>query len=112
VRVGGRDLELVEVVEDIELGEVERGVVVASMRVLENDKVEPSAAALATGCDADFVTDLLELLAELVQLFGGEGTTMSRQISLAGADNVVNLRSNASGVCLHYTNDLLDRAPS
>lgn len=31
VRVGGGNLQLVEVVEDVKLGEVERGVVVASV---------------------------------------------------------------------------------
>lgn len=108
VRVGSCDLELVEVVEDIELGEVERGVVVASVRVLEDDKVEPSAAAFAAGCDADFVTDLLELLAECVQLLCWEGSAALRQLLYICTNDMGSLRSNTGGVCLHYTNDLLN----
>lgn len=73
VAVAGGDLELVKVVEDVELGEVERGVVVAGVRVLDDDEIEPAAAALAARRDADLVPDLLELLALGVELFGWEG---------------------------------------
>lgn len=75
VRIRGCNLELVEIVKDIELGEVERSVVVASVRMLKDNKVEPSAATLATCCNADFMTNFLKLLADFVQLFGGEGAT-------------------------------------
>lgn len=112
MRVRRCDLELVEIIEDIELGKVERGVVVASVRVLEDDEIEPSATALATGCDTDFVADLLELFTDFVQLLGGEGATVSSQFPVHVAGNVADSRSNTGSVCLHYTNDLLDRAPS
>jgi hypothetical protein len=55
VGVGCRNFELVKIIQDVELGEVNGSVVVAGVRVLDNDEVEPATAALATGCDADFV---------------------------------------------------------
>ena len=78
VRVGCRNFEFVKIVEDVELGEVDGGVVVAGVRVLDDNKVEPAAAALATGCDANFVAYRLELLAQLVQLLSREGSTVVR----------------------------------
>lgn len=67
------DLELVKVVEDVELGEVDGGVVVAGVRVLDNDQIEPAAAALTAGGYTDFMADLLELFAEGIELLGREG---------------------------------------
>lgn len=72
--VGYGDLELVKVVEDVKLGQVDGGVVVASVRVLDDDEVEPAAAALAAGCYADFVADGLEFITKLVELLGWEGS--------------------------------------
>jgi hypothetical protein len=95
VRVCSCNLELLEVVEDVELGEVEGGVVVASVRVLHDDKIEPSATAFATCCNTDLVSDLLELLADLVELFGGEGTA-----------------TNTGGVSLDHADDVLDGSPA
>jgi hypothetical protein len=43
--------------------------------VLEDNEIEPTATALATGCNTDFVANLLKLLTVFVQLFGGEGAT-------------------------------------
>jgi hypothetical protein len=71
--VGGSDLELGEGVQDVELCQVERGVVVAGVRVLEDDEVEPAAATFAACCYADFVADGLEGLADAVELFCWEG---------------------------------------
>ena len=42
-----RDLELVEVVEDIKFGQVDGSVVIAGVRVLNNNKIEPTAASLS-----------------------------------------------------------------
>lgn len=112
VRVSGGNFELVEVVENIQFSEVEGGVVVASVRVLKNNEVEPSATALAAGRDTDLVADLLQLLANFVELFGGEGATVSCQLQTFCAGSFVDLRSNAGSVCLHYTNDLLNRTPA
>jgi hypothetical protein len=43
------------------------------VRVLEHNEVEPATAALAACCYADFVAYLLELFANFVELFCGEG---------------------------------------
>ena len=77
--VGGCDLELVKVVEDVELGQVDGGVVIAGVRMLNDDEVEPAAPALAAGGDTDFVADGLELFADGVELFGGERAAVGRR---------------------------------
>jgi hypothetical protein len=84
------NLDLVKVVEDVQLGQVEGGVVVDGGRVLEENKIEPSAATAATSGDTDLAADSLELLADLVDLLSGEGTT-----------------TNSGLVCLDDTDDLL-----
>ena len=66
--------KLIEVIKYVELRKVERGVVIASVRVLEDNEIEPSAAALTACCDTDFVAHRLKLLAKLVQLFGRKGS--------------------------------------
>ena len=70
-------LDLFKIIEDIQLGQVNGRVVVAGVRVFHNDEIEPTAAARATSRYADFVTYLLELLAECVELLSGEGTAIS-----------------------------------
>jgi hypothetical protein len=77
VRIRRCDLDLFEVVEHVELGQVEGGVVVDGVRVLYHDEIEPAAAAFAARGYADFVADLLQLLAYFVQLLCWEGTTAS-----------------------------------
>jgi len=73
VRVRCGNLEFFEVVEDVEFGEIEGRVVVAGVRVFDDDEVEPAAASFAACCDANFVADLLELFAYFVELFCWEG---------------------------------------
>lgn len=68
------DLDLIEVVENVELGEVQRGVMVDCLRVAREDEVEPTAATTAASRDAKLLTGLLELLANLVELLRGEGS--------------------------------------
>lgn len=87
------DLDLLEVVENVQLGQVDRVVPVDRVGVLDENQVEPSAAALAAGGHAELTADLLQLLAHLVQLLGRERT---------GAD--------AGGVGLDDTNGLPDLA--
>lgn len=77
VRVADGDLELVKVVEDVELGQVDGRVVVAGVRVLDDDQIQPAAAPCAAGRDADLVAYFLQLLAELVELLCGEGAAGS-----------------------------------
>jgi len=85
------DLDLVEVVKDVELGQVQRGVVVDGLGVAAQDEVKPAAAAATAGGDAKFATGALQLVAVFVELFGGEG---------AGADT--------GGVGLDDTDDVGD----
>jgi hypothetical protein len=87
------DLDLLEVVENVQLGQVDRVVPVDRVRVLDEDQVEPSAAALAAGGHTELATDLLQFLAELVQLLGRERT-----------------RADAGGVGLDDTDGLPDLA--
>lgn len=86
--VSDTDLDLVKVVEDVELGQVQRGVVVDGLGVAAQDEVEPAAAAATAGGDAEFLTGALQLVAVFVELFGREG---------AGA--------NTGGVSLHNADD-------
>lgn len=72
--VRDRDLDLVEVVEDVELGQVQGRVVVDGVGVAGQDEVEPAAPATAAGRDAEFLTHALQLVADLVELFGWEGS--------------------------------------
>jgi len=85
------DFDLIEVVEDVELGQVQRGVVVDSLGVAAQDEVEPAATAATAGGDAEFTSGSLQLVAVFVELFGGEG---------AGAD--------AGGVGLDDADDMSD----
>lgn len=89
------DLELVEVIQDVQLGEVDGRVVVARVAVLDDHEIQPTAAALPAGGDANLVADLLQLVAVGVELLGGEGP-----------------RADARGVGLHDADDLADGAPA
>lgn len=40
--------------------------------MLDNNEIEPAAAALATCCNANFVADRLQFVTEFVELFGWE----------------------------------------
>jgi hypothetical protein len=66
VGVADGDLDLVEVVEDIEFGQVQRRVAVDLVGVLDDDEIEPAAAAAAAGGYAEFAADFLEFCAVLV----------------------------------------------
>jgi len=89
--VGDANLDLIEVIQDIELGEVERSVVVNGVGVAGEDQIEPAATTTTTGCHAKFPADLLKLVAIFIQLLARERS---------GA--------NTGGVGFQYTNDRLD----
>ena len=59
VHVLGRDLDFSEVVEDVELGEVERVVAVDERGVLHDDEVEPAATSTAASRGAVLAADFL-----------------------------------------------------
>lgn len=87
--IGSGDLDGVEVVEDVQLGQVHGCVVVHVVRVTDDNQVEPTAAALAAGGDTKLAANDLQLLAVGVQLLRGERTA-----------------ANARGVGLDDANDL------
>ena len=90
-RVLCADLDFLEPVENIELGQVERGVPVDHGRILHDDQVEPSASTTTAGRDSPFGTDFLQLSTDVVELFGRERST-----------------AHTGGVGLDDTNDALD----
>lgn len=71
--VRNADLDLVEIVEDVEFGQVQGRVVVDCLGVTGEDEIEPTAAAAPAGSDAEFLACDLQLLADFVELFRGEG---------------------------------------
>lgn len=87
--VGGTDLQLLEVVEDIKLGQVEGSVVVDGGRVLEKDQVEPTTSPFPASGDANFSANGLELLSDLVDLLGWEWTATDS--GLVGLDHTNDL---------------------
>lgn len=82
------------------------------MGVLDDDKIEPAAATFAAGGYTDFAANFLELLAYFVELFRGEGTARMCQLVCIVISISNSLRSYTRGVCLHHTDDLLERPPS
>ena len=91
VLVGNGNLDGLEGVEDIELGEVKGSVVVDGSRVLEDNKIEPAATTLATGADTPLATNLLELGTGLLEVLGLEGTTTDTGGLLAWNHRLANL---------------------
>lgn len=89
--VGHGHLDLVKAVQHVQLGQVESRVVVDGVRVPQQDEVEPPAASATASRDSEFVTNRLQLVADVVLLLGRERT---------GAD--------ASGVGLDDPDDRLD----
>lgn len=95
IAVAGGYLDFLKVIEHIQLRDVQRGVVVAGMRVLDDDEIEPPAATLAACGDAHLVAYALQLFAVGVELFGGERAA-----------------ANARGVGFYDADDLFEGAPA
>lgn len=55
--IGNCDLDLVKVVQDVQLGQVQRGVVVDRLGVAAEDEIEPAAATTTAGSNAEFPAD-------------------------------------------------------
>lgn len=90
--VGDSHLEDRECVQHIELRQVEGRVVVDGDRVLEDDEVEPAAAALAAGADTPLAANLLQLGAGLAEVLGLEDALAdARGVGLDDADDAVDL---------------------
>jgi hypothetical protein len=64
----GGDLDLLESIEDVELGQVQRGIAVDHGRVPHDDQIEPSTSPSTTGSDTPFSPDFLELNTNVLQI--------------------------------------------
>src|SRR5579864_1414793 len=68
--VAGADLDRIESVKNIELGQGQTVDAAGPHRLAHQRGIEPSAAALAPGVDAEFLATAADLLADLVVQFG------------------------------------------
>ena len=96
--VGDADLDRVEGVEHVELGERDLRGRVEADRVTEHDHVAPTGATTTAGVRSVLVTDVDEGIADLVSELGGErsGTDTGR-IGLGDTDDTVDVpRADAS----------------
>lgn len=64
--VADGDLDLRKTIENIKFGQVEGGIVVYGSGVLDDHKIKPSATALTACSDTNFLSDILEVLANLL----------------------------------------------
>ena len=60
-QVLGSDLDLLELVQDVELGQVERSVAVDQSRVLHDDQIEPTASSASSSRSTVLGSNLLEV---------------------------------------------------
>ena len=86
--VGGADLDFIEFVKDVGLGERDVGDAVDHQCVLECDKVKPSATSWSSGGCAILIAFLAEKFSRFVEEFCREGSA-----------------AHAGAVCLHDTED-------
>src|ERR1700704_1096995 len=66
------DLDAVEAVENVELGQRQAVDAAGADSLPHQHRVEPAAAALASGVDAEFLAATADQLADLVVEFGGK----------------------------------------
>ncbi|KAH3685063.1 hypothetical protein WICPIJ_003940 [Wickerhamomyces pijperi] len=85
------DWDLLESVQDVQLGDVQRRVAVDGVGVLQHNQIQPTTSSLSPGGDTDFEPDGLQSLTFSVQLFGWERTL-----------------TDTCGVGLHDTVDVSD----
>src|ERR1700759_5276568 len=87
--IADADLDGVEAVENIELGQRQAVDAAGPHRLAHQHGVEPAAAPLAPGVDAEFLAAAADLLADLVMQFGGERPlAYPRRIGLADAKHI------------------------
>src|ERR1700719_49322 len=72
--IAGADLDAVVSVENIELGQRQAVDAAGPHRLAHQHGVEPAAAPLAPGIDAEFLAAAADLLADLVMQFGRKRT--------------------------------------
>src|SRR6202046_3540625 len=88
-QIAGADLDGVEAIEDIELGQRQAVDATGAHGLTDQRGVEPAATALASGVDAEFLAAAADLLADLVMQFGWKRPlTDPRRISLADPEHI------------------------
>lgn len=96
--VGGADVELVEVLEDIEEHDGERGDAVDHDGVAGGDEVEPTAASGSAGGGAVFVAGVADAFGDRALELGGEGPRADAcVVGLHDADDGVDSRGGDAG---------------
>ena len=90
--VGHADLDGLEGVEDVELGQCHLGEGVEAHRLAQHDGVEPAAAAAAAGVGPELVPPLDQELADVVLLLGRERPGADPgHVGLGDADHAVDV---------------------
>src|SRR6202021_2228598 len=95
--VAGTDLDAGETVENIELGQRQAVDAAGPHRLAHQDRIEPAAAPLAPGVDAELLAAAADLLADRVMQFGRERTLPDPgRIGLADPEHITDrARSHA-----------------
>ena len=87
--IAGADFDLVEAVEDVELGQREAIDAADAHGLAHQHGIEPAAAARPSGHNAELLAPLAENPADLVLLLGGERSFAdARRIGLADAEHI------------------------
>ena len=88
--VADADLDLLEAVENVELGERDAVDAARLDRLAHKNRIEPAAAALASGDDAELAALLADAGADLVMKLGREGAfAHACRISLSDAEHII-----------------------
>ena len=87
--ISDADLDLIETVQDVELGQRQALDAARSHRLAHQNRVEPAAASRPAGHDAEFLATLAERSADLVDLLGGKRTgAYASGIGLANSEHI------------------------
>src|SRR5580693_5082861 len=87
--IAGTDLDGVEAIEDIELGQRQAVDATGAHGLAHQRGVEPAAAALASGVDAELLAAAADLLTDLIMQFGRKRTLADPgRIGLADSEHV------------------------
>ncbi len=91
--IGDADLDFIQTIENIELGERNAGDAGSTNRLAHDDGIEPAAATLATRHHAEFMALGAEEFADLVVQFGRERTFANAgRIGLGDAKHITDGR--------------------
>lgn len=87
--VADADFQLVETIENIELGQRDAGNTIGGDRLAHQRGIEPATTTLATGNSAELMTFFAEELADFVMQFGRERAFADAGgVSLGDAENI------------------------